>query len=193
MRTKYVNYIHTYITTIIKERNGDIPRHICFIFHKNECMSIGECSSNRTFIYGNHSISLHAEMDCINQLGLQYERKYVHTVMRRCGLNATEYYNNYPTDTKPISKNFEKYRVYIVRVNKINNNDNNEYKLIDSKPCLHCATLLTFLGFKKVYYSNNDATFTKLNLLEDTYRQSSGYYGSRVKEKKIVDSIAWKK
>lgn len=52
--------------------------------------------------------------------------------------------------------------LYVIRINNKNN------KVMDSKPCIHCYTMLKLFGVNKIVYSNENGLFYKTKLVDFT-------------------------
>ena len=43
----------------------------------------------------------------------------------------------------------------VVRINKPNDKDTNETKLVNARPCTHCLDMMKAVGIRRVYYSDD--------------------------------------
>lgn len=171
-----MTYFYEYIYNDIYEyihTNTTIPRHFCYIFDKKTLVVRSPCCEMTTYYYGNQIMSLHAEMRAVKFM-CENKRTSNQIIKNFNKIPKVSTYNTtHNLKTSPITNKYKKYKVFVIRVLM---NVNNTFNFDMSKPCLHCSNLLCVFGFNKIYYTNENSQFIKLDILNDTYKFSSGFY-----------------
>lgn len=184
-QNKYHELISPYILSQ-SEINQRIGKHVCIILQGRKVLSVGYSNNNRTYFCGIEISSLHSEMDAIKSLLTVRERNLIQGFCSfPTSLNKMEYKSEhkiYPV----VSENRKKWKKRTALIVKVSfpfsspeetegteGKRGNEFTFSFSKPCLHCAIILSSLGVDKVVYSQMDGSFTKIRLKDETFRPSS--------------------
>lgn len=163
-------------------------KHVCVVMEGNKVVSTGYSNRKRTVFCGMPTQSLHGEMDAINSLMTNSEKSLVKS---QCNLKIIfpktlekekiEQYcmplHKITTDTlnkKKRQKVWKNRTIIIIRVRY----EKDAYTMMESRPCLHCASILYTLGVKRVIYSTNEGTLKEIHLGngEETFTPSSGSF-----------------
>lgn len=194
----YLDHIRTYINGLI-QAGECMAKHYCFIYGNKTCVAAKGSDPNRTYYHGNFTLTTHAEAAAVNSLGLQSERKYMRGRMSRYSNEVKRYKESYDLQVKAICKKYQKLKVYVIRVDSVNKYEPEDLlnvKFLDSRPCLHCASILQTLGFKKIFYSTDRGGFTRCKLGHgQLFRVSSGSYALKILNQDDLDqttAINWK-
>lgn len=180
-QNKYYSLISPYILSQ-GEMNQKIGKHVCLILKGKKVLSVGYSNNNRTYFCGIEVSSLHSEMDAVKSLLTVRERNLIQGY---CSFPILHCRNtmDYETEHKiypVVSENRKKWKkrtALIVKVSlslPLHKGEGKEEVVFSySKPCLHCAIILSSLGIDKVVYSDMDGSFIKTRLKDDSFRASS--------------------
>jgi hypothetical protein len=139
----------------------------------------------RTYIAGKSVMSTHAEMAALHNAGfsdmfglLPNIYKYGSPVQPGNGRKSCKI----PEDlrTKIISligtKRYRKMNRHTAMVVRTQWANDEEYQLMMSKPCLHCALLFAVTGIETIVYSDVDGNLIKSNIYEEEFTPSIGMH-----------------
>jgi len=116
--------------------------HIACIINSRSILEYA-INTKRTCMHGGITPTLHAEISVINQFMNKNRLGRIYFSYKKLAWK-------YIPSQKIIPKNFNKYSIIILRVQRKSNT------LLLSFPCKSCGTLIHHLGFNKIYFSQSN-------------------------------------
>jgi len=160
----------------LSEKEKGVGKHVCLIIEGGKVLSYGYSNNVRTFFCGMPVSSLHSEMHAVSSLMDTEEKVFL---KNNCQLHIKSFQLNredkkyYPI--KSTRRNTRRWSRRYAIICKVHWNEDGSITFMYSKPCLQCASILYYLGIRKVVFST-ETGFDKIYLEREEYRPSSGIY-----------------